>query len=300
MKESKFSFTGKDGIKIIGYKWLPEDGEIKGVLQIIHGSIEHAKRYKDYAHWLTEKNIAVYTHDQRGHGETAGKVENLAFFSKEQNGWKMAIDEIYEVTKLIKEDLPNIPIFLLGHSMGSIEALHFAELYGTKINGLLVSGSPANSTSLKIQTSTLVKALKLSMSIKGRDHRSKLVHNIVYKGLSLSRDEKIEQEYLADPYCGTLCTMEYIHEMLSGSCFINRKEHLRNIPKQLPIYFFAGEKDPIGGAKSIPLFDSYKKAGVENVSYKLYQGALHETLNEINKEEVYLDTFNWMNNQLGL
>ena len=74
------------------------------------------------------------------------------------------------------------------------------------------------------------------------------------------------------------------------------EENFKKINSQLPIYIFAGDKDPVGkfGKGIIKLYENYKKVGIENVKYKLYKGGRHEMLNEINREEVINDTLDWL------
>lgn len=298
MKTETCTFSSTDGMEIYVYKWLPDNDDIKAVLQITHGSIEHALRYEHFGKWLTEKGIAVYIHDQRGHGKTAGEIENLSYFSKEDNGWDLAIEDIYTVTKTIKKEFPNKPVFLLGHSMGSFEVRDYASRYGNEINGLLLSGTSSDSFSQILQYKFGLIYIKGLIKKNGKEFRSEKAHNMAYGNLNLSRDESVEKAYLEDPYCGHLCTLEYLNEMVGGALKVSTAPIFEKTPKDLPIYIFSGEKDKVGGKKVEKVYNKYNKAGVKDVSYKIYDGAYHEVLNEINKEEVYTDVYDWMNKYL--
>ncbi|MCT4542100.1 MAG: lysophospholipase [Vallitalea sp.] len=298
MRAEAYTFNGKDDLNIQVYKWLPDNNEVKAILQITHGSIEHAMRYRHFGEWLTEKGIGVYIHDQRGHGKTAGKVENVAFLTERDNGWELLIEEINCVTKTIKKEYPDKKIFLLGHSMGSFEVRDYASKFGRDIDGLLVCGTVPNRLKDKIQFKFARKYLKKQIKKYGKKYRSQKVHNMVYKELLLSRDKSIEEAYKADPYCGNLCTIDYINQMIIGVTRIMTSECFDNTPNDLPILIFSGEKDNVGGAKVSSVYDTYKKAGIKDVSLKIYEGAYHEVLNEINKEEVYEDIYQWINTHL--
>ncbi|MCH4891112.1 alpha/beta hydrolase [Acidaminobacter sp. JC074] len=301
MIETRFTFNSEeDGLKLNGFKWLPDDSNLKGVLQIIHGSVEHSARYREYGRWLTERGFGVYIFDQRGHGETAFNQEYLSLFSEDNGGWDMAINDVYQLTKLIKSEYSQLPIFILGHSMGSIEARDFAGRYGNEVDGVMLSGSVSNDFFNITKLQLFLRLIKLNMNKHGKKFRSSFFHSLVYGKLRLSRDLEIEKNYKNDPYCGYTCTLEYLHEMISGIINVSRTTHYSSVPTHLPMYLFSGSKDKVGGLKIKRVYESYKNAGVKDIEFKVYDDAFHEVLNETNKEEVYQDTLDWMNRILVL
>ena len=295
MKKETFQFISKDGMVIYGYKWLPDNTEVIAVMHIIHGSVEHAMRYINFGQYLTDNGIAVYIHEQRGHGKTAGEIENLSYFSDEDNGWELALYDISEVIKIIKYDLPEKPLFVLGHSMGSFLARDLVSQNTEKIDGLIITGTIKKSFIDDLQFKIVGRYIKYRRRKKGRRYRDINLHKLVYEKLTLSRDEDIVKAYADDPYCGHTATLEYLDEMFKGMIKVSSSESFEDTEKSLPIYMLSGEKDKAGGKKVTTIYDAYKKAGVRDVEYKIYPEAYHEILNEINREEVYQDIYDWIN-----
>ena len=94
MTKDTFTFKGSDGEEIFSHKWLPDNNtEIKAVVQIAHGMAEHSARYERFAQNLTENNFGVYANDHRGHGQTAGTIENLGYFA-DNNGWDLVVNDM--------------------------------------------------------------------------------------------------------------------------------------------------------------------------------------------------------------
>ena len=301
-----FSFLSVDGQEIYTYVWKPFDAKaIKGVVQIIHGSIEHALRYADFAEFLCSFGYVVYAHDQRGHGKSIKSKDDLAHLSDATNGWELALKDIDNVSSIIQNNYPDIPYFILGHSMGSFLVRDYISSYSLNATGVILSG-----TSGKNVLMNLLKFLaKKTGDKKGLRFRSENLHYYVYGTLNkkinapvtpcdfISRDEKVVIDYINDPLCGNTCSVEYIHEMLHGGIKANKKSAFINTPNSLKILLISGSNDPVGGkyGKGVKWVEkSYKKNGVNNTELLLYDGARHEILNEINKATVYLDILNWL------
>jgi alpha-beta hydrolase superfamily lysophospholipase len=304
MKKTELKLKTTDGTQLIGDKYFPENPP-KALIVIVHGMAEHCARYSDFAEFLTETGFGVYTYDQRGHGRTAGSTQNLGFFAKE-NGWQKVVDDVKLTVETAKEENPNLPIFVLGHSMGSFITRSFAEKYGNLVGGIILSGTAGSAGllgKLGIGLTSLIKIYKKAIS------PSKLLNAMSFGGFNknfkptrtlfdwISRDGKIVDKYIADPYCGTVFTIGFFHDLLTGLESVNTDLHAADIRKDLPIYIFSGQKDPVSNnAVQIPIvYEMYKKAGVKDVSMKIYPEGRHEMLNEINRAEVYADVLNWMN-----
>ena len=135
----EITFKGSDNKQIHAYKWLPKTA-IKGVLQVAHGMAEHALRYEGFAKYLNAQGYALYANDHRGHGKTAGSIENLGYFA-DKNGWALVVEDMYLLTQEIKKEQPNIPVFLLGHSMGSFLSRDYIGKYGKELNGVILSAT---------------------------------------------------------------------------------------------------------------------------------------------------------------
>ncbi|MBN1470229.1 MAG: lysophospholipase [Syntrophaceae bacterium] len=306
MKMDTFTFKTSDKAQIFTYKWKPnEDSAVKGLIQIAHGMAEHAARYERFAEALTKAGYAVYANDHRGHGKTADSLNNLGYFADE-NGWEKVVDDMHTLTGIIKKENPNKPFFLFGHSMGSFLARHYSMLYGNELSGLILSGTGGDPGAIgKIG----LFIAKMDAKIHDRKAKSNIMNKLSFGAFNntfqpnrtdydwLSRDNSEVDKYINDPWCGAVFTAGFFCDMLRGIGYINRKENITRIPKNLPVYIFSGAKDPVGGnTKGVKqVYNALKNAGIGDVTLKFYEDGRHEMLNEINREEVFRDVIGWLN-----
>ncbi len=306
MKPHEFSFVSSDGTRIRAYKWGIEAP--KAAVQIAHGAIEHAMRYDDFAQALCSHGFVVYAQDLRGHGQTAGAIENVAYFGDGSGGFSKAVDDLHCLSQLIREEYPGLPVFLLGHSMGSLMARVYASRYGEELKGLVLTGTGRVSAPLI----ALVRGMaRVVMALRGRRHRSPFLHSLVFGTLNkpfkgetgsafICSDEAVVKAYAADPYCGNLCTAEFIYELLGGTRAAARKDTFARYPKKLPLFIGAGEFDSMGGSQLKAVKQDvadFKKSGVADLEFKIYEGMRHEILNEKNKRRVYEDIIAWLSSK---
>lgn len=305
MKSDTFTFKTSDGIQIFTYRWMPDQASaVKGVVQIAHGMAEHAARYERFADALTKAGYAVYANDHRGHGKTAGSQDNLGYFADE-NGWEKVVEDMHTLTGIIKKENPNKPFFLFGHSMGSFLSRHYSMLYASELTGLILSGTGGDPGAIgKIG----LFVAKMDAMFHGRKAKSEIMTKLSFGAFNnafkpnrtdfdwLSRDNAEVDKYINDPLCGTVFTAGFFCDMLGGLDFINKKENIGKIPKNLPIYLFSGAKDPVGGnTKGVnQVYNSLKNAGIGDLTLKFYENGRHESLNEINRDEVSLDVIAWL------
>jgi alpha-beta hydrolase superfamily lysophospholipase len=305
MHEKTFEFSDRHRQTVFVYNWLPDKRKsTKGVIQIAHGMQEHAERYRGFAEFLTKNDITVYANDHRGHGKTAGAVENLGYFADE-NGWFTTVENMYELTTIIKEENPGLPVFLLGHSMGSFLARTYIYTYPNELSGVILSATGGNPGLMgKIGLALAKREVKK----KGGTTHSLFLHKLMCGDFNkafkpsrtdydwLTRDYKIVDKYIKDPYCGGVSKAGFYYDIIFGVNEINKKNNIEKIQKTLPVYMFSGDMDPVGnfGKGVIELYKTYKKAGITDVIYKLYKKGRHEMLNELNKEEVYKDLVDWV------
>ena len=303
MKRKNFKFVDSRGIKLNCYKWENDTCDIpKAIVQISHGMSENILRYDEFARELVEEGFTVYGHDHRGHGETAASIEDLGYMDDKDNFHSMVYD-LKDMNDLIKRENEGLPIILFGHSMGSFLSQRYIELYGDSIDGLILSGSNGKQKAIN---NLGIPISYLEMKIFGRRKQSKLMDKLSFGSFNnnfkpvrtncdwLTRDEKEVDKYLNNKYCGNIFTASYFYDLLKGLKEIHKESNLKKIPKSLNIYILAGSKDPVGenGKGIINLYNLYKKLEIKNVSYKLYDGARHEILNEINRDEVINDIKN--------
>jgi alpha-beta hydrolase superfamily lysophospholipase len=302
MKTESFTFLAEDGTEVFVRRWTPTN--VKAVCQIAHGMAEHGQRYQHFACALANAGYAVYANDHRGHGKTAGRIENLGYFADE-NGWNLVVEDMRQLTGIINANHGDLPVFLLGHSMGSLLAVDYISKFGDGITGALLSAPPGDPGLRGIMAIYLAK---LERYIKGKKAASPMFDQLIFGNFNkafkpnrtafdwLSRDGTEVDKYVADPFCGTIFTCGFFVDFLVGVKKSHSNKVIDAIPKDLAIHITAGEKDPVGyNAKGvIKLKNVLEKAKIEDISFILYHDARHEILNEINKEEVYRDILAWM------
>ena len=305
MRVENFTFKDKGNLEIFVYKWLPnEEVQVKGVVQIAHGMAETAARYEDFAKALTNDGFIVYANDHRGHGKTAGEVEKLGDLG--EDGFNSMVENMHALNDRIKEENHNLPIFLFGHSMGSFLTQRYICLYGNGLKGTILSGS-CGKQGILIDIARLIA--KGEIKKFGRSGKSNKLDKLSFGSYNnsfkpnrtafdwLSRDNKEVDKYIDDPFCGTVFTAGFFYDFLGGLKNIADNMEIKKVPKDLPIYIFSGDKDPVGknGQGILKLVKTYKEHCIKDLTYKLYKDGRHEMLNETNKEEVITDVLKWLN-----
>ena len=305
MKSDSFQFESLEGQQIFVHKWLEEGESPRGVVQIAHGMAEHSGRYERFARELVKNGYIVYAHDHRGHGRTAGLAGEMGHFS-DDNGWNLVVEDMYQLTGIIREEYPDLPIFLFGHSMGSLLSRDYISKYGQLLTGVILAGTVGD-PGFAGRVGTFLA--RLERKLMGTRKRSVLINKLSFGGYNktfqpartefdwLSRDKNEVDNYIDDPYCGNPCSTGFYYDLLSGIQSINKMDNINKVPKDLPIYFISGEQDPAGEMSKgvLGVYQKYKKAGLKEIRYKFYPEARHELLNEINRQEVFQDIINWLN-----
>ncbi|NLM13885.1 MAG: alpha/beta hydrolase [Epulopiscium sp.] len=304
MDKTDFAYQSRDNIKIYGRRWMNYNVPIKGVVQIAHGMGEHIGRYEEFAKYLGNHGYIVYANDHRGHGRT-GELANQRGYFSDKHGWEKVVSDMAHLTNIIRKNHPRVPVFLFGHSMGSLLSRDYIIRYSDRIKGVILSGT---SGSLGIRGILGQILVWLEMKIKGPKAPSPLMYKLSFEAFNdkfqpakthfdwLSRDEEEVDQYIKDPFCGGVFTTSFFNDLIRGTRTINIQENINKVSKELPIYIFSGEMDPVGNySKGVQeVYNQFKKAGIKDVSIKIYANGRHEMLNEINKYEVYKDILNWI------
>lgn len=305
MNVENFTFKDGDGVDIFVYKWAPSNKEdIKAVVQISHGMAETAERYEELAKVLTNNGYIVYANDHRGHGKTAKSLDEIGYLG-EKDGFAWMVEDMYELTGIIKKENPKKSIILLGHSMGSFLTQKYISLYGKELKAAVLSGTNGKAGFI-LNLGILIA--KIECESKGRRNKSERLTRMSFGGYNntfkpnrtefdwLSRDEAEVDKYVNNPFCGGVFTSGFYNDFLAGLKDIHKNKTLAAIPKELPVYIFSGDKDPVGnnGIGVKKLYEMYKKLGLKQVEMKLYEGGRHEMLNEVNKQQVMEDLLNWI------
>jgi alpha-beta hydrolase superfamily lysophospholipase len=295
--------TAIDGREIKLFAWLPKQ-DIRYVMVLSHGMAEHIQRYKTFALACSAAGIAVYGANHRGHGNDAPVLGHYA----DDNGWSKVISDL----DLIIEDVAKrhaVPLVLFGHSMGSFIAQQYAILHGSKLNGLILSGSNYQNP-IMYKLATLVS--KVEKFRIGASAPSPLLDFISFGAFNskfkptrtafdwLSRDPVQVDKYINDDYCGFPCSPQFWLDFMSGLISISQTSEIAKIPNKLPIYIFSGDKDPVGlqGKGVLALKQHITNNGCQQVQCKLYPDGRHEMLNESNANEVFNNVIDWIKSKI--
>ena len=301
--EKEFFYPSADGVhRCYAREWQPE-GAPRAVVQIVHGVAEYVGRYAAFASWLAGKGFLVVGEDHLGHGKTVND-EKFGYFGP-KNGWNLVVRDVRRLRELEGEKYPETPYVLLGHSMGSFLTRTYLIDYPGTVTAAILSGTGQESA-LTVGAGKLLCGLVCRT--KGADAHSGLVHNMALGAYNkqfapnrtsadwISRDEKVVDKYLQDPFCTFMPTVGMYRDMMVGLQYIVRPENLKKMYKTTPIYFFSGRRDPVGqnGKGVEKVADLFRAAGCTDVTVKLYPDGRHEMLNELNKLEVYQDILSWL------
>ena len=303
MKKNEFRFPSSSGtVDIRSMEYVPE-GKIIAVLQIAHGMVEFIDRYENFAAFLASKGILVVGNDHIGHGGSVKSEEDWGYFG--ENGNRILLDDMHELTRLTKEKYPNLPYFLLGHSMGSFYARQYLGEFGNELDGAIIMGTGLEPLFVVKGGMFLCKLIAL---FKGWRYRSNFVNQVAFGSYGkkfeplrtradwLSKDEALVVWYINEPRCSFLFTLNAYYSMFEGIARLHDKKLLEKVPKDLPIFFVSGEDDPVGsfGKEVVYSVETLKEVGVKNIDLKLYPNDRHEILNETDKETVYADLYEWL------
>ncbi|MDC0745645.1 alpha/beta fold hydrolase [Polyangium mundeleinium] len=310
MRTSSFEWIADDGKPIFVHVFSPDEGtEVRGVVHVSHGMSEHGARYTRLAEALTTRGLVVEAHDHRGHGSTAKSDDELGYFGP-GDGFGRVVADLRGLIARARTAYPGLKQALLGHSMGSLIAQGVLPAEGGKLGAVLLSGTNGP-PSLMARAGVLVaKAERARLGERGK--------SVVIQGMSfdawnrtfspnrtpydwLSRDAAEVDKYVADARCGFSATTTLWVQLLGAMGTLARPDALARLPKDLPICVVAGSEDPVHErTKNLRgLLDAYAKAGLSDVTYRVYPGARHELFNETNRDEVIREASEWLVRKLA-
>ncbi|MFD7500230.1 alpha/beta fold hydrolase [Streptomyces sp. NPDC059850] len=311
--------TAPDGARVATYTWQPEAGPVRAVVQIAHGAAEHARRYDRFARFLAGHGYAVVASDHRGHGATAESTGGLGVVATagasagasaddpagdEGDAWRAIVADLRAIGARARADHPGAPLVLLGHSMGSMLARDCAQEYGGELAGLILSGTFRSLPGAEIEGA--LAAIEQEIAERGPTALSTFVptlfasFNDPYEfgtGFEwLSRDQAEVAAYAADDHCGFPFSTGLSLAWLRAVRKINDPRHQARIPAELPVHLAVGTEDPCNQRMTLvyELLEDFRYGGTRNLSWKGYQGARHEILNETNRDEVQQDLLEWL------
>ena len=309
MVKREFTFPSADGKTAIhAVEWLPE-GAPRAVLQIAHGVSEYVLRYEDFAGYLTERGFAVVGNDHLGHGLSVSDGAPRLYFGP-KGSWNWVVEDMEQLRKLTHRQFPNLPYFLLGHSMGSFLTRTYLIRYPGTVKGAILMGTGQNPDAMLVGGKALASVLARKV---GRENASDVVEKLAFGAYNkafapnrtdydwLGVSEENVDAYIADPLCGGMASTGLFLELLDGMAFIKKPANLRHMNMATPVLFISGDRDPVGGmGKGVrAAYDSFRRAGVRDAELKLYPGLRHEILNEDCRAQVYDDLWEWIERHNG-
>ena len=288
---SEFTFLSSDKrTQLHGMLWDVQEVPVRAVLQICHGVAEHIARYDKFARALNERGIVVAGHDHLGHGKSLPEGDTPVY-SGEGNTWDTVVDDIYVLHQRLRQRYPDVPLCIMGHSMGSFLTRTYLIRYPGTVKAAVIMGTGWQSRAAINGGLALANAIA---AVSGESTTSDVVTELAFGGYNklfapnrtkvdwLSADEENVDAYIADPMCGADATVGLFRQMLHGIRFNQRMSHLRRMDREVPVLFVSGDKDPVGGCGKgvVQTYEAFKVAGMRDCTLKLYPELRHEILNE--------------------
>ncbi len=283
----KKSFIAKDGKVIVYKEWAAENP--KALLQISHGMAESTVRYEEFAEFMAQNGFLVFADDHRAHGET----DNCSGYS-DGDIFNLTLSDIAEISAKYKKAYPDLKLILFGHSYGSFLTQAYIERYGALADGFVVGGS-AYMKGAQVIAGKLVSGMNCLFG--KRNKKAKLIANLSFGAYNKKYNDKttfvssIKEEcekYDSNPHCGFVLSNGFYKSMFSAFKGLYDKKNASKIDVDKPILLISGKADPVGEyGKSVErLRDFYKEeVGVKSVDMVLFDGARHEYLNDVSKEQ---------------
>ena len=264
-----------DGFNLFWKAWIP-DAKPKAVIHIIHGYAEHVDRYKNVVDELVPDSYLVIAKDHRGHGRSDGKRGHVKSFEQ------YIEDERTFYKEIIERDYNGIPYFVLGHSMGSIIALNYAERYQDDINGMILSGTGSK------PGKAIGKAIVLLSKIGSRLFPGVHVKSVLPPEF-ISRDPDTVKAYVDDPLTYDVITPRLAEQMYTYLDLGFSKAGNINIP----VLIQCGSADTSFSGQE----ELYNAMTSNDKTIKIYEGLKHEVYNELEEDRklVLKDLHNWLN-----
>ena len=301
--ERIFKFESKqDGLELEGIYMEPENKK-KAIIQIVHGMAEHKERYLPFMRYLCNQGYVVVIHDHRGHGQSIKHTDDLGYFYDE-TGTYIYLDA-HDIGMKFKKEY-NLPLYLMGHSMGSLVVREVCKYFDKDIDKLIVCGYPSKNDAIE----SAITLTKFLMKLQGKKHRSSLIQHIAFSSYSKRFNDSLENTWLSenkenvytyneDPLCGFTFTLNGFLNLFSLMNDVYNASQWKCDHKELPILFIAGEKDPCIDTKEkwIEAQNFLKQLGYQSIQNHLYENMRHEILNEKEHEIVYKDILDFLESE---
>lgn len=304
-RKTEATYGSADGrTRIHAVEWRPEKTKICAVLQIVHGMQEYIERYEEFATYLTDRGFLVVGHDHLGHGKSIVSKEDYGYFA-EKDGNGVLLADMRKLQQRVRKKYPDVPYYMLGHSMGSFLLRQYLCRWGDDLDGAIIMGTGTQPPAALCFGMNLTRVLAKA---KGWRHRVRLVDRIAFGSYNnhlkqvrttkdwLTKDEEIVERYLADERCRFIFTLNGFYNLFYSIGEAGKRENMEKMPKDLPILFASGDQDPVGacgrGVKQAE--KAFQAVGMIDVTCLLYADDRHEILNETNRQAVMRDLYAWL------
>ncbi|MFG6104484.1 lysophospholipase [Leptolyngbyaceae cyanobacterium CCMR0082] len=270
-------FCGANGLSLFYQAWYPS-GTAKAILALVHGFGEHCDRYSTVTTALTQAGYAIFGFDNQGHGRSEGQRGHI-------NRWQDYRDNVRAFLTQVRQHEPNLPLFVLGHSLGGLIVLDFALNAPQGLTGIIISGPPIRPVGIaKPYLVVIARALsgiwpRFSMDVGAGAE-------------TLSRDPVIVNQTEDDPLTHSMATVRWGTECLVAIATVRR-----NIAQlQVPILLVHGSADKVNDVKgSEEIFARI----TSDKTLKIYPGSYHEPHNDLDRNQVMDDVIEWLDNHLS-
>jgi len=308
MTESGLKFKASDG-KLIAYSRTLPPTAAKAAVVIGHGMNDHGGRFVKLAEALAEGGAAVYLPDLRGHGDT-DTGPNKGYLA-DNDGFRRVLDDLVELGDFAAKEQGGLPLFYFGHSFGALLGMGLCSIFGKYLEGVVLSAPPEKPSALLSSAGKLV--VGLGKSIKGAHAPAVLPRQMTFGTYNktvkdartgsdwISRDPEVVDAYLADPKCNFVCSYGFYADLMMGLDTVYAPGFLESIPGNLPIYLFCGSEDPVIGKRLgyERLIQVFKGLGIVDFEHRCYEGGRHESINELNGDEVISDIAGWFSRHIA-
>jgi alpha-beta hydrolase superfamily lysophospholipase len=288
IEPKRVDFTSAGDATIAAYRWDPA-GPPRAIAQIVHGVGEHARRYQPLAEELAARGYVVYAHDHRGHGATLAAGDTPGAIGT--GGWAELVADIGRMGAHARKAHPSLELGLIAHSLGSFATQQFLLDHSEDVDAVVLSGT------------AVIDLLEPAMDLDAPMDLS--VFNTAFQPQRtdfdwLSRDDDQVDRYLSDPLCGFGLDIAGGKAMFMAARQLADPARVAAMRRDLPVYITVGELDPVNGSLALvdALVERYQKAGLTDVTLKVYEGARHEVFNETNRDEVVDDVLTWLDGKL--
>lgn len=315
MKQRSTDFYKKlpDGLKMFVRYWPNAGGHFKGTILIVHGLGETADYYNEFADAAQTHGFEVIVPELRGHGRTAGDIKSPQYKLNVGNPGPDSLHKMADDISLIaaerKSIIPNKPVFLLGHSMGSVAAQLSVMKNGDLFDSLFLTGLPYAGDSKE-----LLKIVEGEIAKRGLKEESKETFGTMFGEANkpfepaktpidwITSDEAMIRKSLALPFTSVMFNNEFYRDFLSALLETLKPSYWLNVPKQLPIFLLVGEKDVMSknGESVSEKRKMLKSLGFSNIHLKIYPEQRHSILRDKNRGEVMDDIFRWIEIRLKI